>query len=151
MKNLTPDKTLMTLIKQKARAYDGLTRMNADQKGASSRRRGEEQSLETQRNGVNGGTFCLLIERDYRVRRCKDRVAERRGDSIAAALEKIMMKILAVLLVMLATALQLVAVQEKTSAAQKKESQKDAAPNKDAPKDTAEKPEIHEFVISNFK
>jgi len=64
-----------------------------------------------------------------------------------------MMKILAVLLVMLATASQLIAIQEKTAntAAQKKEQQKEAAQNKDAAKDTAEKPEIHEFVIANFK
>jgi len=64
-----------------------------------------------------------------------------------------MMRIFAVLLVMLATASQLIAIQEKTAntAAQKKEPQKEAAQNKDSAKETAEKPDIHEFVIANFK
>ena len=81
-----------------------------------------------------------------------------------------MMKILAVLLVMLAGVSQPMTAQDKPAngASGKTDSQKEAANSKnaqskdsaqkgtsasatDAAKDTVEKPEIHEFVIANFK
>src|SRR5882757_1173937 len=74
-----------------------------------------------------------------------------------------MMKILVALLVLLAGIPQLVAGDEaqnknatgKTEAqsksAQSKDSSKNNALPQDVAKDTAEKPEIHEFVIANFK